>query len=105
MIKVPDPLIGRQVFWLDALFPFCIICRLMKIATPLSFEKSLEKLEGLVKRLESGELSLEDSIQAFEEGVRLAQHCGKKLDQAEKKVEILLSAKDGAVTKEPFDAA
>ena len=74
---------------------------IMKSATPLSFEKSLEKLEGLVKKLESGELSLEDSIKAFEEGVNLAQICGKKLDEAEKKVEILLSNKGD---KEPFDA-
>lgn len=75
----------------------------MKPATPLSFEKSLEKLEALVKKLESGELSLEDSIQAFEEGVNLAQNCSKKLDQAEKKVEILLSSKDGTLSKQPFD--
>lgn len=68
----------------------------------LPFEKSLEKLEGLVKRLESGELSLEDSVKAFEEGVQLAAHCGKKLDEAEKKVEILLQ-KDGVPVKEPFN--
>lgn len=75
----------------------------MKTPTPLSFEKSLEKLEEIVKKLESGELSLEDSIKAFEEGVLLAQNCGKKLDQAEKKVEILLSSKEGSSTKEPFN--
>ncbi|MBI3019510.1 MAG: exodeoxyribonuclease VII small subunit [Deltaproteobacteria bacterium] len=69
----------------------------------LPFEKSLEKLEGMVKKLESGELSLEDSVKAFEEGVQLAAHCGKKLDEAEKKVEILLQ-KDGALVKEPFNA-
>lgn len=69
----------------------------------LPFEKSLEKLEGLVKKLESGELSLEDSVKAFEEGVQMASHCSKKLDEAEKKVEILLQ-KDGTVVKEPFNA-
>ena len=74
----------------------------MKPVSPLSFEKSLEKLESLVKTLESGELSLEDSIKAFEEGVSLAQNCGKILDEAEKKVEILLRSKDGTATKQPF---
>lgn len=73
-------------------------------ASPLTFEKSLEKLESIVKKLESGELSLEDSIKAFEEGVRLAQNCGKKLDEAEKKVEILLTSKDGQDVRQPFDA-
>lgn len=72
-------------------------------ANPLSFEKSLEKLEGIVKKLESGELSLEDSIKAFEEGVRLSQNCGKKLDEAEKKVEILLTSQDGETSRQPFD--
>lgn len=73
-------------------------------AIPLTFEKSLEKLESIVKKLESGDLSLEDSIKAFEEGVRLAQNCGKKLDEAEKKVEILLTSKDGQDVRQPFDA-
>lgn len=75
----------------------------MKSSSAPSFEKSLVQLEGLVKKLESGELSLEDSIKAFEEGVSLAKNCGTKLDQAEKKVEILLSSKDGATHKEPFN--
>ncbi len=74
----------------------------MKPVSPLSFEKSLEKLESLIKTLESGELSLEDSIKAFEEGVSLAQNCSKKLDEAEKKVEILLHSKDGTAIKQPF---
>ena len=76
----------------------------MKAPSPLSFEKSLERLEDLIKRLEGGELSLEDSVKAFEEGVNLAKNCGKKLEQAEKKVEILLSAKNDTLEKEPFNA-
>ena len=76
----------------------------MKTSTSLSFEKSLEKLEGLVKSLESGSLSLEDSIKSFEEGVKLAQTCGSRLDQAEKKVEILLTDKSGSTKKELFEA-
>ncbi|MBI4040281.1 MAG: exodeoxyribonuclease VII small subunit [Deltaproteobacteria bacterium] len=69
----------------------------------LTFETSLGKLESIVKKLESGELTLEDSVKAFEEGVELAQFCSKKLEEAEKKVEILIS-KNGTLTKETFTA-
>lgn len=71
--------------------------------TALPFEKSIEKLETIVKSLERGDLSLEDSIKAFEEGVQLASFCGKTLDEAQKKVEILLS-KNGEQVKEPFNS-
>jgi len=54
------------------------------------FEKSLERLEGIVKKLESGELDLETSLKAFEEGVKLAQTCEARLGEAEKRVEVLL---------------
>lgn len=66
------------------------------------FEEALQKLEGLVKRLEDGKLSLEESLQAFEEGVRLSRFCSRKLDEAEKKVEILLREADGRLTAKPF---
>lgn len=66
------------------------------------FETSLKKLEDVVKRLEGGELSLEDSLKAFEEGVKHAAFCSRKLEEAEKKVELLLKQKDGSFTKEDF---
>lgn len=66
------------------------------------FETALKKLEEVVNRLESGDLSLDDSLKAFEEGVKMAGFCTKKLDEAEKKVEILLKKKDGSFAKEPF---
>uniref|UniRef100_A0A831TZE3 Exodeoxyribonuclease 7 small subunit n=1 Tax=Geobacter metallireducens TaxID=28232 RepID=A0A831TZE3_GEOME len=66
------------------------------------FETALKKLEEVVNRLESGDLSLDDSLKAFEEGVKMAAFCAKKLDEAEKKVEILLKKKDGSFVKEPF---
>ena len=66
------------------------------------FEIALKKLEEVVRRLEGGELSLDDSLKAFEEGVKYAALCGKKLNEAEKKVEILLRRKDGGFTKEDF---
>ena len=54
-----------------------------------SFETSLEKLETLVTELESGQLSLDDSIKKFEEGIKLYKSCKSKLTEAEKKISIL----------------
>jgi len=68
------------------------------------FETSLKKLEEIVHRLEGGSLSLEDSLKAFEEGVKHASFCAKKLDEAERRVEVLLKQKDGSFKREPFDA-
>jgi exodeoxyribonuclease VII small subunit len=66
------------------------------------FESSLKKLEEVVKRLESGELSLDEALKAFEEGVRHAGICSSKLNEAEKKVELLLKQKDGSFRTELF---
>ncbi|MBI5485651.1 MAG: exodeoxyribonuclease VII small subunit [Deltaproteobacteria bacterium] len=68
------------------------------------FETSLKKLEDIVKRLEGGSLSLEESLKAFEEGVRYSAYCSGKLDEAERRVEILLKQKDGSLRREPFKA-
>jgi exodeoxyribonuclease VII small subunit len=69
------------------------------------FETSLKKLEEIVKRMETGSLTLEDSLKAFEEGVKYAAFCTGKLDDAERRVEILLKQKDGSLKREPFEAA
>ncbi len=68
------------------------------------FETSLKKLEDIVRRMETGALSLEDSLKAFEEGVKYAAFCSGKLDEAERRVEILLKQKDGSFKKEPFES-
>ncbi|BCD86455.1 exodeoxyribonuclease VII small subunit [Pseudomonas sp. No.21] len=73
-----------------------------KKATP-DFEQSLADLQALVERLESGELSLEDSLGAFEQGIRLTRECQGALSQAEQKVQILLE-RDGELEEAPFDA-
>ena len=57
----------------------------------LSFEDSYDRLEQVIQRLEDGELSLEESVELYEEGVQLARHCGNKLDDAELRVMELLS--------------
>jgi len=67
------------------------------------FEASLKKLEEIVKRLETGSLSLEDSLKAFEEGVKHAAFCSNRLEDAERRVEILLKQKDGALKRETFE--
>ena len=66
------------------------------------FETSLKRLEEVVKKLEAGDLSLEDSLKAFEEGVKHAGFCARKLDEAEKRVELLLKQKDGSFRREEF---
>lgn len=68
------------------------------------FEQSLAELQTLVARLESGELSLEDSLGAFEQGIRLTRECQGALAQAEQKVQILLE-KDGELSAAPFAPA
>ena len=69
----------------------------------LDFEQSLTDLQNLVERLENGELSLEDSLTAFEQGGRLTRDCQAALAQAEQKVQILME-RDGELEEAPFDA-
>ena len=66
-----------------------------------SFEDSLAKLENITAELESGDLGLEESLKRFDEGVKLAEFCNRKLDEAQQKVNILLK-KDGACEEVPF---
>ena len=68
---------------------------------PVSFEKALETLQQTVRRLESGDLSLEQALKSFEEGVLLAKQCQEYLAQAEKRVEILTRTEPEAQL-EPF---
>ena len=68
----------------------------------LDFEQSLTDLQNLVERLENGELSLEDSLGAFEQGIRLTRDCQASLAQAEQKVQQLLE-RDGELQEVPFD--
>ena len=63
------------------------------------YEEGMKALEEIVQKLEQGQLSLDDSLAAFEEGMRLSRLLGKKLDETEKKVEILLEEKDASGRK------
>ena len=69
--------------------------------TAVDFEQSLGALQTLVERLESGNMSLEESLGAFEQGVALTRECQQALTQAEQKVALLLE-QDGQLTSEPF---
>lgn len=73
-----------------------------KKAEQFSFETALTDLEQLVLRMESGELSLEDSLQAFEQGVALTRQCQQALTKAEQRVQILLE-KNGESVAQPFN--
>ena len=68
----------------------------------LKFEDSLTRLEQIVGALEAGNLPLEDSLKAFEEGIALARHCSKYLDEAERRVELLLKDDTGLLKTQPF---
>ena len=69
------------------------------------FEDMLARLEGLVRSLESEELALEESIAAFEEGMVLSRECQRRLDAAQRKVELLERNADGAPTTRPLEPA
>jgi exodeoxyribonuclease VII small subunit len=73
-----------------------------ELSADLSFEGALEKLEGIVDRLESGDLPLEDALKAFEEGVALSRRCAGDLDAAERRIEVLVE-QNGALATESFD--
>ncbi len=72
-----------------------------KKKTP-DFEQSLADLESLVTQMENGDLTLEASLNAFEEGIKLTRECQTMLDQAEQKVQILTS-QNGELKAEPFN--
>ncbi len=69
----------------------------------LKFEDAMIRLEGEVKKLESGNMTLEDSIASFEEAIRLVGICNKHLDNAERRVRLLTETADGSITDVPFD--
>lgn len=66
------------------------------------FEEGLAELEGLVQRLEKGELSLEDSLAAFERGMGLVRQLGERLAQVEQRVEVLLRSESGRLLLRPL---
>jgi exodeoxyribonuclease VII small subunit len=75
----------------------------MSNAKPKNFETSLEELERIVRELEQGELTLEKSLELFEQGVKLSRECQDRLTQAESRIEILMRDNQGRAAVRPFD--
>ena len=75
----------------------------MSNAKPKNFESSLEELERIVRELEQGELTLEKSLELFEQGVKLSRDCQDRLSQAERRIEILMRDNQGRSSVRPFD--
>ena len=69
------------------------------------FEQALSRLEEIVDNLEEGELPLDEALKRFEEGIGLSRFCSKKLDEAQQKVEILLTDEGGLIKPQPFKAS
>jgi exodeoxyribonuclease VII small subunit len=67
----------------------------------MSFEDALAELEGIVRRLEGGQVKLDDAIQSYERGAQLKRHCEKKLNEAQQRVDRIVIGPEGAVTVEP----
>jgi exodeoxyribonuclease VII small subunit len=72
-------------------------------AKPNEFERAFQQLEKIVQRLESEELPLDESLQLFEEGIRLSRFCNQKLEEVEKKIELILADAKGQPVTEPFE--
>ncbi|MFE5322893.1 exodeoxyribonuclease VII small subunit [Paenibacillus sp. NPDC056579] len=73
-----------------------------KPETTPSFEQAMDKLEQIVAQLESGDVPLEQAIELFQEGMNLSRLCGQKLEQIERKIEILME-EEGGLVKKPFN--
>lgn len=69
----------------------------------IKYEAAMERLEQIIRSLESGSAELDESLSLFEEGIGLIRLCSEKLDSAEQKVKILVESSDGYITDAPFD--
>ena len=72
---------------------------------PNEFEKAFQQLEKIVQRLEGEELPLDESLQLFEEGIRLSRFCHQRLEEVEKKIETILADAKGQPVTEPFETS
>ena len=68
-----------------------------------TFEDAMRRLEEIVEELESGDLSLDQTLKRFQDGIKLSRFCEKKLDETEKQVSLLLREEDGTIRETPFE--
>lgn len=69
----------------------------------IKFEDALKKLETIVGELEKGDISLDESLARYEQGIKLSRMCAKKLEMAKRKVELLVKTESGKFQLTPFD--
>src|SRR3982751_1224960 len=74
------------------------------VAAEPTFEAQLASLERIVRELERGDLPLEQSLELFEQGVKLSRECQERLNEAERRIEVLLRGGDGSTIAVPFEA-
>ncbi len=74
-----------------------------KVEGDKSFEEAMLELEQIVSKLEKSDVSLEESITNFQQGIELSRYCAAKLDEAEKKISILLEDEEGNLIERDFD--
>jgi exodeoxyribonuclease VII small subunit len=67
-----------------------------------TFESAMKRLGAIVQELESGDLTLDEALKKFQEGIKLSRFCSQRLDETEKKVSILLKDEEGKVREAPF---
>ena len=67
-----------------------------------TFEENLKELEDIATNLESGDLGLDEAIKEFEKGIKLSKECSNKLDEAEKKINILVQGEEENIKEENF---
>jgi exodeoxyribonuclease VII small subunit len=72
----------------------------MMSGNDITFEQAVAELEEIVKKLEKGELTLDESISCFQRGVELTKYCSRKLDEAERSITMLIEGENGVVEKE-----
>jgi len=75
----------------------------MEASENVTFEQAMERLGEIVRRLEEGDLALEDAMKLFEEGVKLAADCAKKLNEAQGRLEALAAKQDGSLERESLE--
>lgn len=73
------------------------------MTTKQTFEKAMGQLEDIVRELESGDLTLENAMKKFEEGMKLSKYCSRLLDETEKKITLLMADEDGNIQEKPLD--
>ncbi|HEX5413811.1 MAG TPA: exodeoxyribonuclease VII small subunit [Terriglobia bacterium] len=74
-----------------------------KPANPETFEKNIERLEAIVRKLDDANLPLEEALQIYEEGMKLSEVCQKQLQEAECRIQVLMKKVGGKIVAEPFE--